>query len=130
MRKNVIDIQYLGFRIKNTGNSDGNVLFNDKEGSPFWQCHLGNYGSVMDAKRSALFFFMLNRPEDFGRNIHRRTMYGSALCHEWYTLKKVCEREGIEIPEEITCSPDPANSTIYFNGQPFGQWEKYKEHTP
>jgi hypothetical protein len=110
------ELEYLGFLITNTWNSDGYVLQGKpKRGLPLWQCHLGNYQELDEAKKAALFYFMLDRPEKFATHIQHRAMYGYGCSHEWFTLKTVLEKEGIEMPEEITHSND-ANLCIVFNG--------------
>jgi len=119
MSKPKFELEYIGFIISNTWNSDGYVLQGKpKRGLPLWQTHLGNYSNLDDAKEAALFYFMLKRPEHFANHIQNRTMYGYGCTHEWFKLKSVLEKEGMEMPEEITHSDD-ANLAIHFNGKAF-----------
>jgi len=61
-----INEQFLDYNITDTdtGNGDGIVLWK-KDNAKAYECHLGNYSNIEEAKRSAILFFMIARPEDF-----------------------------------------------------------------
>lgn len=113
-------IKFLDFRIKNSANTDHLILLQD---GPIEIRHMGFYGeataeNIQMCKRDALYLFMVLRPESFAQSLVRRLAgRGYGVYHEYFTLAKCCEKEGIEIPEEITPSND-ANFMIHFNGQP------------
>ena len=113
-------IKFLDYTITNSPNNDGLVL--SKEGVSDYECHLGNYGAgteenLTKCKRYALVYFMLARPHHFASNTASRLNGKSkGLFMEFHTLKQVCEKEGIELPVEVT--GDHMNSTICFNGLP------------
>ena len=113
-KEKTFEIEYLGFRIRNTWNSDGYVLFNHKVS---WGSHLGNFNSLMEAKRNALFFYLLERPEHFASLIRTMTLYDNGHWGDFKVLERVMESEGIEMPEEITMSKD-TNFSILFDGKP------------
>jgi len=97
---------FLDYVIVNTGNGDGFVLM--KEGATDYQCHLGNYATANDAKRYAIMFFMIARPQKFSRQIVNRIFGGSdnGCMLEYYTLESVLKDEGIPMPVEIVISDD------------------------
>lgn len=115
--RGTIEIEYLGFRIRNTWNSDGWVLINDDYNN--FDSHLGNYGveSPEAAKRSALVYFLMA----FKRTntiIHHMALYGCGLHLEYSIFEELCEQQDVEIPKEITPSTD-TNRSICFNNEVF-----------
>lgn len=117
-----IDVEYLGMRIINTGNGDGFVITNKSKEWGFedlWKAHLGNYGTLIQAKESVLYYFMLMRPGSFSKCLHHRALYGSTVYREFNILEEVLNHEGISLPSEIAPSDD-INNTIMFNGKVFG----------
>jgi hypothetical protein len=110
-------IEYLGFTLHNSWNSDGWVLLQDK---PY--DHLGNYETLESVKRSALMYFLMKYAE-FKHVVHSMAMYGFGRYHEWGHFETVCKREGIEIPKEIHCSED-TNRSICFNKKVFTRTKK------
>lgn len=111
-------INFLNYTIKNCLNDDGMVLY--KEDGKLYETHLGNYGegsesNVNYAKKDAIRYFMVVRPHIFATHVVR-IMRGGGTYHEFYKFKQVCEQEGIELPEEISCG-DGMNCMLYFNGE-------------
>lgn len=103
-------IKFLDMRIQDTGNSDGvTLVIND--------CSAGNFGTNWEsAKLWAIRMFMIRRPDDFGAAIaYRLSNHNRGAYMEWFTFKKVCDREGIEIPEGLGPSED-CNFLITYNG--------------
>lgn len=112
-------VQYLDYIIKNSVNNDGLVLL--KPFGKLYETHLGNYGpgeeqNVLHCKRAALIYFMLARPETFATNIYYHVRGYGGQMHEYYLLRNKLQEEGIEMPEEITCSMD-MNAQILFNNK-------------
>lgn len=110
-------IQFLDYTIKNSLNNDGIVLFKRGTKAKGYETHLGNYGTDGNpdsAKRAAIFYFMIARPETFSSTIYYRMMGRGGQYHEFFKFKKAVEVEGIELPEEITPG-NGMNAQIYFN---------------
>lgn len=82
---------FIGFEVRNTGNSDGYVLLGEQQNE-----HLGNYSTLEDAKRMAVIQYMYNRPNLFKTHITRRALYGRPTFHEFFTLKKSLLADGFE----------------------------------
>jgi len=120
-------IKFLGYTIRNSSNNDGLVLFNDN--SKDYETHLGNYGTgtkenIDFCKKNALLFFMVARPSIFSHSVVNKVRQGdSGTTHEFFLLKDACEKDGIELPSEIT-SGDGSNCMIYFNGEPLNDKPK------
>ena len=112
---------FLGFTIKNTGNSDGFVLIDEgtKTTKTLWRSHLGNYSTLQDAQEAALFYFMFDHPEIFADLIQKRALYGVGQCHEFFLLQRAVKEAGLELPKEIKASED-TNFTIVINNKKFG----------
>lgn len=114
-------ITFLDYTIKNSINDDGLVL-SKKKGRPY-ETHLGNFGvgtqDKIDAcKRYAIVHFMVARPDEFASTIVNKVMrLNGGTMSEYFKLKHVCENEGIELPDEITCG-DGINCMIYFQDKP------------
>jgi len=106
------EIPYLTFTLINSWNSDGWVLYNHHS---MMHGHLGNFKTLDNVKKSALFHFMLRWRVDFMHIVHNMAMYGCGIYHEWSTFEKVCNRECVEIPKEIHCSEDTNRSISYKN---------------
>lgn len=120
-------IEFLDYHIIACTNGDGIVLSKDskKKGYRLYECHLGNYSSVVDAKKAAIVYFMIARPEDFATNIFHRTG-NSRTCHEWFRLRDVLKKEKIAMPEEIVASND-GNMVITWNGETIDIFSKIKK---
>jgi len=114
-----LEINFLDYTIVNSGNSDGWVITKDSSKPNYkgYECNLGNFKELEDAKEYCVRYFMIARPEVFATSICRKTTkQGSGSYHEWYLLKRCLENEGIEIPSEIGPSND-MNCMITFNGR-------------
>lgn len=115
-------ITFLGYTIKNSLNNDGLVLSN-KTSKLSHESHLGNYGTgtadhIQSAKKDALIYYMLARPEVFANTLcNKIRKANSGTYHEFYLLKHQLQKDNLEMPEEITCS-DAFNCMIYFEGKP------------
>ena len=109
--------KFLGYDIIHTGNSDGHVL---KKDDFQWKCHLGNYTKLEDAKRVALFHYMMDNQDQCHGMLRNRMLYRSSIHLEYAVLADIIKADGYEMPEEITPSKD-MNQTIMFNGEVFGQ---------
>lgn len=113
--------KFLDYTIKNSLNNDGLVL--SKEGGKSYETHLGNFGvgtkeNIDLCKQYATLHFMVARPEHFATIVTRKMKKSdSGTYHEYFTFKRVCEKEGVKIPSEITSSDD-LNLMIFFNGKP------------
>lgn len=103
------EIPYLNHTIKMCTNDDGLVLL-----SPVDQ-HRGNYGTNLDlAKKYALVYFLLGHHEL--RTIGASWVLNGSRFHEWFLFKKVVEKKGLKMPDELSCSND-GNFSILFNGK-------------
>ena len=118
----ILEIQYLDYTIVNSGNSDGWVItkkpsvLNDFKIENY-ECNLGNFTELEDAKEYCVRFFMIVRPETFAKTICNKTVRtGSGTCHEYFLLEDCILKEGIEIPSEVKASKD-MNFMITFNGK-------------
>jgi len=113
-----LDVQFLDYNIVNSGNSDGWVI--TKRYQPnykMYECNLGNFTELEDAKEYCVRYFMIARPETFAHTIcNKMVKPKSGTMHEWYLLKKCLEKEGIPVPSEIGCTND-INCMITFNGK-------------
>ena len=99
------ELAFLDYTIVISGTADGIVLTKKGPKAELWECHLGNYSTVQDAKESALEHFMIARPAIFHASVHYR-MHGSAGYHEWFLFKRTCQQEGIRIPGDVVPSTD------------------------
>lgn len=89
---------YLDYQIVDCGKFDRFVLC--KPSGKQYECHLGNYGDIEDAKRAAVHFFMINRPEEFSHQVYYR-MNGTHAMHDYYKFESVLKKEGLPIPIEL-----------------------------
>ncbi len=115
-------IKFLDYVIKNSLNNDGLVLYHKSRVG--YQCHLGNFGegtqeNIDTAKKWAVVFFMIARPEKFATSLVYKIFGGGGTYHEYYSLFHALKNEEIEMPKEITCG-DGMNCMIYFKGQSLG----------
>jgi hypothetical protein len=108
-------VKFLDYEINNSGNSDGYVI--TKRGGELHETHLGNYSTLDDAQRSAVIHFMIARPKDFVNQIFLRAIGETGSYMEFFTFKRVLDREGIELPKEVT-SGDHSNFMIYYKDRP------------
>jgi hypothetical protein len=108
-------IKFLDYEIINSGNSDAYVL--TKPGGKLYECHLGNFHDLDNAKRTAIIYYMIARPEIFATQLARKAMGLSGTYHEYYKLIKSIKNDGLEIPKEITPG-DGINHMIYYNNEP------------
>ncbi len=115
-RDTVHEEQFLDYTIKNTGNGDGYVLFKHGKKSKHYECNLGNFSKAVDARKAAVLFFMIARPEEFATHMYHLATGIGGTCHSWYKFKDVCEKEKIKMPVEIVMSND-MNCLITFNGE-------------
>lgn len=91
--------KFLDYTIVNSGNSDGWVI--TKPEGQLYECNLGNYGSLDDAKRACVLYFMIARPDVFATTIYYRTIGIGGQCMEFALLIGQLKKEGIEIPKEL-----------------------------
>lgn len=108
-------IDFLDYTIINSGNRDGFVL--TKDTGKLYETHLGNYETLDDAKKSAVIYFMIARPEEFATQIARRAMGGSGTYHEFWKFKSYLNSIEMELPEELVPG-DGINFMIYYKNQP------------
>ena len=113
----IITVLFLDYEIVNSGNGDGWVLTKNSKtpGYQSYECHLGNFSTVEDAKEYSIRQFMIHRPETFSQTVcNKMVRTGSGTMHEWFLLK----REAGHLPgfTEIHSSCD-MNSMITFNGK-------------
>lgn len=110
---------FLGFTIKNTGNSDGYVMFCSKDMktmNDLYRVHMGNYNELNSAKKAALVQYLMDRPNIFAGLIRNFCLYGKGGYGGFHLLRESLKKEGIDMPKEIT-KPDSLNSSIIFNGK-------------
>ena len=115
----ILDIDFLDYTIVNSGNSDGWVITKDssKPNYKSYECNLGNFSSLEDAKKYCVRFFMIARPVIFARSICNKTVrMGSGTWGEYHLLKRCLIDENIQIPNEILPSDD-SNYMITVNGK-------------
>lgn len=109
---------FLDYQIEYCENNDGIVLCKQKNSQrELYEYHLGNYSSLEHAEKAAIIYFMLARPSIFSTNIFYRLIGHGGCMSEWSTFKSVCEKEGIEIPKEIT-PIDGINAIIGYKCKP------------
>ncbi len=119
---------FLGYKIHNSWNSDGYVLIGPDGNDQGFMCHLGNYKHEDDAKKAALFYFMLLRPEHFGDHIASGYLYGSGIHLIYNILLDVLEDEGFKLPKEIRATND-LNKGILFKGEPLNHGRTANSHS-
>lgn len=117
--KDKTDQEFLGYFIRNSGNSDGFVPFLSNGKCHLYQTHLGNYSTIEKAQEAVLFDYMLNRPEKFASVLSAKFIYGTGLHREGVNLIASVEADGLKMPDQITFSDD-LNKTILINKKPFG----------
>ena len=108
-------VKFLDYEIVNVNNSDGWVLLKPIENRERWECHLGNFAHLEDAKQAAVHQFMIARPDVFHSAIRYR-MLGRFGYHDGFLFKRTVEAAGIELPPEIGIS-QCSNCTLTFNGE-------------
>ena len=109
-------VNFLDYRIVNTGNSDGWVITKSYAYENLWECNLGNFSDLEVAKKWAVLNFMIARPDVFHASIVYRMQGMGGSYHDGYLLQNQIEKENIPMPEEIGISFD-ANCMITFNGE-------------
>ena len=116
-------IDFLDYTIVYTNKADGLVLMKHRDRpQEGYECHLGNFGTNIDnAKKAAIIYFMLARPEHFATNMLYRAMGDVGCYREFSTMKEVLEKEGYALPEEIT-PIDGMNYLIGYKGKKI-TWE-------
>lgn len=117
--KDKTDQEFLGYFIRNSGNSDGFVPFLSNGNSHLYQTHLGNHSTIEKAQEAVLFDYMLNRPEKFYGLLSAKFIYGTGLHNEGSILLKAIEADGLRLPRELKFDND-CNNSILINGKPFG----------
>lgn len=105
------EVKFLDYTIALT--CDGWVITKPK--GKLYECNLGNYSALNDAKAAAVIYFMLERPDIFAKNIFYKLVGHGGCMGEYRTLREVLKKEGIEMPVEITETKD-MNSIILVNG--------------
>ncbi len=109
-------IKFLDYEIVNTGNNDEFVLLKPSTSyNNLWECHLGNFHDLNDAKKYAIQNFMVKRPEIFHAHIIAR-MNKTQIYMEWFTFKRILEKENITMPDEINHTQD-SNFCLTFNDE-------------
>ena len=73
--------------------------------------------NIIRAKKYALIHFMIERPQHFAQNIAGRVVMNVGRFHEYYLLRSCLEKEGIEMPIQITKSKC-GSGAILFDGEP------------
>lgn len=109
-------ITFLDYIIKMT--SDGLVLMKETNRPMDYEGHLGNYSDIDAAKKSAVIYYMIARPQTFATQIFFKIMKGSnsGCMSEYFKLKQSLTEEGLTMPEEITPSKD-GNTLIQYKGE-------------
>jgi hypothetical protein len=119
---NIFEYKFLDYILRDTYNGDGIVLKKEKKASGY-ECHLGNYGkcegqgSIDLAKRAAVIFFMLARPEIFATTVFYRLMGNGGQYHEWFLLRRALLEEGIDMPDELSKPIGGLNHQIGYMGK-------------
>lgn len=110
-------VNFLDYKITNTDNGDGWVLQKAEWSSEnLWECHLGNFTHLEDAKKWAVLNFMIARPEIFHASIIYRMQGMGGSYHDGYLFIHQLEKENIRVPDELGISDD-ANCMLTFNGK-------------
>ena len=112
-QNNKLVVKFLDYEIINTGNGDGWVL--TKPEGELYECNLGNFTKLDTAKRYAVQYFMVARPQFFASHAVAR-MNGKFLYFDYYAFIRVLRNLNMEAPPEISCSDD-SNSILTFNGE-------------
>lgn len=129
-------VRFLGYKMGKSGN-DGIVLARESPDAMHalsYDSHLGNYKTIEDAKKAAVLYFMLARPEQFAgelASIISDRVRGADLPIDWYRFKDAVKKAGFEMPEELTDGDGKPFACkryegatygglhLYFNGEPF-----------
>jgi len=117
----VLEVIYLDYTIVNSGNSDGWVItkvpseLNDFKVKRY-ECNLGNFTNLEDAKEYCVRFFMIERPETFAKTTCSKMVSGHGTYHDYFLLEDCLLKEGLEIPFEVKPSKD-TNYHVTFNGK-------------
>lgn len=112
MEKDIV--KFLDYEIVNTNNGDGWILLKPSVLTNY-ECHLGNYSNVESAKKYAIHFFMIARPEKFSAQIAAR-MNQTYIYMDYFTFIRALKDEDINIPEGVTDSND-SNFILTWNGE-------------
>lgn len=91
--------KFLDYTIVNSGNSDGWVI--TKPEGQLYECNLGNYGSLDDAKRACVLYFMIARPDVFATTIYYRTIGIGGQYMEFALLRSQLKKEQITLPKGL-----------------------------
>jgi len=90
---------FLNYRIQNSLNNDGIVLFNLENQ------HSGNFGDSVDlAKRYALIYYMLSKPKLHSCLVSRLANERGGHYHDYYLLRDEIRKDGFKMPEGLKCS--------------------------
>lgn len=121
------EIFYLDYEIIYCTNNDGIILRKPKSYAGY-EIHLGNYGTLDNAKVAAVVHFMLARPEVFSHSLRNKILKGSrsGTQHEYSLFVDACKAAGVPVPDEVTAG-DSLNRMIYFNDKPL-QWQGSEEY--
>lgn len=111
--------EFLGYAIKYCENNDGIILYNAFiSNHNQYESHLGSYDSLDSAQSAAILFYMIARPKVFAKILARKILggAGTGIHLEYLTLINSLQKEGIDIPAEIT-PIGGSNKLIGYKGQ-------------
>lgn len=112
-------IPFLDMEIVNTG--DGLVLSRQRYGiDDLWTCHLGNFGSLDDAKHAAIVYWMIARPWLFHATLLLMSIGKIGTYHSYSTFADSVQKEGYAVPDEVV--PSVVNGCIKFKGMHLNQY--------
>lgn len=100
-----LELEFLGLKIHNSGNSDGFVILRDHPYN-----HFGNYSSLKSALENLFRVFLILHPDEFSALTLAR-INQSKIYHEYFTLTHYLQAQKIPIPKWIRSSED-INFTI------------------
>lgn len=106
-------IKYLDYDITVHTNGDGIVISKRGDNAQLYECHLGNYSTIDNAKMCATIYFMIARPSDFATTIFFRAMGRGGQYYEFGKLQDVLKREKIDMPDELSPSVDGNRQILY-----------------
>lgn len=104
--QNILDYQIIS-------NNDGIVL--TKPDGQLFECNLGYYSTLRDARIAAVRHFMISRPSIFAKVIAAR-LDGFYCYQEFYLFKNTVEKLGLTMPDELSPSTC-GNYTLTFSGE-------------
>lgn len=113
--------EFLGHEIRNTGNGDGFVPTYAK---PYQ--HLGNFQDLDRARREVFLNWCGQRPETIAL-LRAWCLRHSCLMHSYDRVKKWLEKDGFEMPQEITHTTD-GNRCVLWNGAPLYMQPDRRKH--